>query len=117
MVTKEHAEHLKALHRRVYNDWGLYSFVQMLTYKCLLAGKALEILDERYTSRQCEPLFLILSLGSIIAPDILWYHHYVFLLLPSSTSSNVFSCGEHTRTPHGITRVWPSAGQGTARGG
>ena len=39
MVTKEHTEHLKALHRSVYNDWGLYSFVQMLTYKCLLAGK------------------------------------------------------------------------------
>jgi putative transposase len=53
MVTKEHAEHLKALHRSVYNDWGLYSFVQMLTYKCLLAGKAVEIIDERGTSKTC----------------------------------------------------------------
>jgi len=25
----------------VYNDWGLYSFVQMLTYKCLRFGKVL----------------------------------------------------------------------------
>ena len=32
MVTKEHTEHQKALHRAVYNDWGLYSFVQMLSY-------------------------------------------------------------------------------------
>jgi putative transposase len=53
MVTKEHAEHLKALHRSVYNDWGLYGFVQMLTYKCLLAGKELITLDERDTSKTC----------------------------------------------------------------
>ena len=53
MVTKEHAEHLKALHRSVYNDWGLYGFVQRLTYKCLLAGKALVLLDERETSTTC----------------------------------------------------------------
>jgi putative transposase len=53
MVTKEHAEHLKALHRSVYNDWGLYQFVQMLTYKCLLAGKELVVLDERDTSKTC----------------------------------------------------------------
>jgi putative transposase len=53
MVTKQHAEHLKALHRNVYNDWGLYGFVQMLTYKCLLAGKVLEVIDERETSKTC----------------------------------------------------------------
>src|SRR5215472_8757513 len=53
MVMKEHAEHLKALHRSVYNDWGLYQFVQMLTYKCLLAGKELVLLDERDTSKTC----------------------------------------------------------------
>jgi putative transposase len=53
MVTKEHAEHLKALHRNVYNDWGLYGFVQMLIYKCLLAGKVLEVIDERDTSKTC----------------------------------------------------------------
>ena len=27
--------HQKALHRAVYNDWGLYQFVQMLEYKCV----------------------------------------------------------------------------------
>jgi transposase len=39
MVMKEHEEHKKALHRAVYNDWGLYELVQMLRYKCFLAGK------------------------------------------------------------------------------
>src|ERR1051326_2939247 len=53
MVTKEHTEHQKALHRSVYNDWGLYQFVQMLSYQCLLAGKVLEVLDERETSKTC----------------------------------------------------------------
>jgi putative transposase len=53
MVTKDHEAHLKALHRSVYNDWGLYQFVQMLPYKCLLAGKALVKIDERDTSKAC----------------------------------------------------------------
>ncbi len=53
MVMKEHEEHLKAKHRAVYNEWGLYGFVQMLKYKCQLAGKALVILDERDTSKTC----------------------------------------------------------------
>jgi putative transposase len=37
----------------VFNDWGLYTFVQMLEYKCLHAGKTLLRLDERYTSKDC----------------------------------------------------------------
>ena len=53
MVTKEHTEHLKALHRSVFNDWGLYGFVQMLQYKCVLAGKALIEISERDTSKTC----------------------------------------------------------------
>jgi len=39
--------------RMVYNDWGLYSFVQMLAYKCLLFGKELHIIDERDTTKTC----------------------------------------------------------------
>ena len=39
--------------RMVYNDWGLYGFVQMLTYKCLRFGKELSIIDERDTTRMC----------------------------------------------------------------
>jgi putative transposase len=53
MVTKAHQEKNKRLHRAVFNDWGLYRFVQMLDYKCLHAGKELQRIDERYTSKDC----------------------------------------------------------------
>jgi putative transposase len=53
MVMKEHEEHQKAKHRAVYNDWGLYQFVQMLEYKCAFAGKALEYIDEHDSSKRC----------------------------------------------------------------
>src|SRR5262249_32966890 len=39
--------------RMVYNDWGLYSFVQMLSYKCLHVGKALYMISERDTTKTC----------------------------------------------------------------
>ncbi|HJT58444.1 MAG TPA: transposase [Ktedonobacteraceae bacterium] len=39
--------------RLVYNDWGLYSFVQMLRYKCLRFGKELHIISERGTTKTC----------------------------------------------------------------
>ncbi len=39
--------------RMVYNDWGLYGFVQMLTYKCLRFGKALHIINEHDTTKMC----------------------------------------------------------------
>jgi len=39
--------------RMVYNDWGLYSFVQMLTYKCVRFGKELHIISERDTTKTC----------------------------------------------------------------
>src|SRR5437588_5281580 len=39
--------------RLVYNDWGLYGFVQMLSYKCLRFGKELFLEDERDTTKQC----------------------------------------------------------------
>jgi putative transposase len=53
MVMKEHAERNKHLNRAVFNDWGLYGFVQMLVYKCLLYGKELVFVDERNTSKMC----------------------------------------------------------------
>jgi putative transposase len=53
MVMKEHAERNKHLNRAVFNDWGLYGFVQMLIYKCLLYGKELVFLDEKNTSKMC----------------------------------------------------------------
>src|SRR5258707_7361227 len=53
MVMREHAERNKHLNRAVFNEWGLYGFVQMLVYKCLLYGKELVFLDERNTSKAC----------------------------------------------------------------
>jgi len=31
MVMKEHHEKNKARNRAIYNDWGLYTFIEMLT--------------------------------------------------------------------------------------
>lgn len=53
MVMKEHKERNKRLNRAVFNDWGLYTFIEMLKYKCVLYGKELVLLDERNTSKQC----------------------------------------------------------------
>ncbi|GAC1344767.1 MAG: RNA-guided endonuclease TnpB family protein [Ktedonobacteraceae bacterium] len=53
MVTKQHQERNKHLNRAVFNDWGIYMFVQMLAYKCQLYGKTLEIISERNTSKAC----------------------------------------------------------------
>jgi IS605 OrfB family transposase len=39
--------------RMVYNDWGLYGFVQMLEYKCVRFGKELSIISERNTTKMC----------------------------------------------------------------
>jgi putative transposase len=53
MVTKERKDRNKHLNRAVYNDWLLFTFVQMLVYKCRLSGKELILLDERNTSKMC----------------------------------------------------------------
>ena len=53
MVTREQHKRNKHLNRAVFNEWGLYTFIQMLTYKCQLSGKDLQFLDERNTSKQC----------------------------------------------------------------
>jgi putative transposase len=53
MVMKQHQERNKHLNRAVYNEWGLYTFTEMLKYKCRLYGKDLQFLDERNTSKLC----------------------------------------------------------------
>jgi putative transposase len=53
MVMKGHQERNKHRNRAVYNDWGLYTFTEILTYKCHLYGKELVFLDERNTSKRC----------------------------------------------------------------
>jgi putative transposase len=39
--------------REVGNEWCVYTFVQMLIYKCKLYGKDLQIISEKYTSQDC----------------------------------------------------------------
>jgi putative transposase len=39
--------------REVGNEWCVYTFVQMLTYKCKVYGKDLQIISEKYTSQDC----------------------------------------------------------------
>lgn len=53
MVMNKHRERNKHLNRSVYNDWGLYTFTQMLEYKCQLHGKELVLENERNTSKAC----------------------------------------------------------------
>jgi putative transposase len=53
MVMNEHRERNKHLNRAVFNEWGLYTFMHMLLYKCQLYGKHLHFVDERNTSKQC----------------------------------------------------------------
>ncbi|HEY1388166.1 MAG TPA: transposase [Ktedonobacterales bacterium] len=57
MVTKAYQEKYartrRQRNRAVFNDWGLYSFVRMLEYKCQHAGKELHRISERYTSKDC----------------------------------------------------------------
>ena len=53
MVMKQHQERNQCLNRAIYNDWGLYMFIQMLVYKCQKYGKDLHVIDERNTSKMC----------------------------------------------------------------
>ena len=43
----------KYKNRTVFNEWGLYSFVQMLSYKLVTLGKQLFAISERDTSKTC----------------------------------------------------------------
>src|SRR6266852_5577465 len=53
MVTKQHVERNKHLNRSVFNDWGCYTFVHMLLYKCQLYGREFHQISERDTSKMC----------------------------------------------------------------
>ena len=47
---------------------------------CLLVSGIVTMLDK---GREREPLFLLCCLAMAMSPNIMWYHHYVFLLLPA----------------------------------
>jgi len=69
MVMKEHQERNRYRNRAVFNDWGLYTFTEMLKYKCQLYGKELVFLDERNTSKAC-------SRCGYLQPMPLWKRTY-----------------------------------------
>jgi putative transposase len=52
VMNSRHAPNARR-NREVGNDWCVYTFVQMLTYKCKLYGKDLQIISEKYTSQDC----------------------------------------------------------------
>jgi len=35
-----------------------------------------------FVNKQTEPLFIILGIGSMLAPNWMWYHHYTFFIVP-----------------------------------
>jgi hypothetical protein len=61
-----------------YED--LQTIHQALTAYMLLVFAVSAIIA--YLSREREPLFIVLSLGLTLIPNVMWYHHYVFFLLP-----------------------------------
>jgi IS605 OrfB family transposase len=69
MAMREHHEKNKQRNRAVYNDWGLYPFLQMLAYKCQLYGKDLAIISERDTSKMC-------SACGTLQPMLWWKRTY-----------------------------------------
>jgi putative transposase len=69
MVMREHQEKNRHRNRAVYNDWGLYTFLQMLAYKCQLSGKNFQIISERDTSKLCS------ACGNLM-PMPLWKRTY-----------------------------------------
>jgi hypothetical protein len=61
-------------------DGNLQAVHRMLTLYVLLVCAASAGIA--YLSREREPLFIILGLGLTLMPNVMWYHHYVFFLLP-----------------------------------
>jgi Glycosyltransferase family 87 len=63
---------LTAQYRIVQHTYVLYILL-------ILAMSAVLTLRSRQPK---EPFFIVTALGMMLAPNILWYHHYVFMLLP-----------------------------------
>ena len=59
-----------------------YSLVQRIYTLHILLVLILSALLTLRGKQSKEPLFIITALGMMLAPNILWYHHYVFMLLP-----------------------------------
>ena len=51
----------------------------LLIYLVVVCGAAALL---AYVLQQREPLFIVLNLAMMLSPSVMWYHHYVFFLLP-----------------------------------
>lgn len=61
-----------------YAAWPQFQTALNIYIGVVLLASGVLILRTEHT----EPFFLVISLGIIIIPNIMWYHHYVFILLP-----------------------------------
>lgn len=59
-----------------------YSSVQRILTIYIIAIISLSCLMSFLIKQPKEPLFIISMLGMMLSPNIMWYHHYVFILLP-----------------------------------
>ena len=65
-------EHQTSLHQTIQQILILYILLVIVT----------SIFLTRIQKQPKEPLFIITTIGMMILPNVMWYHHYVFLLLP-----------------------------------
>jgi len=61
---------------------GQYQIVQRTYIVYILAVLLISSVLTLRGRQSKEPLFILTALGMMLAPNILWYHHYVFMLLP-----------------------------------
>ncbi len=59
-----------------------YDFVQKALSVYTILTIAFSGLFTFYGKQPREPLFIVTALGMMLSPNVLWYHHYVFFLLP-----------------------------------
>lgn len=68
---------LRAVSSLTASTWAIHTGLTVyLAVIVGLSGIATLFLRER------EPFFLVMALAMMLAPNVLWYHHYVFILLP-----------------------------------
>lgn len=59
-----------------------YQFIQrILTYYIFIIIVISNLLFF-FGKQEKEPVFIITALGMMLSPNVMWYHHYVFILLP-----------------------------------
>ena len=59
-----------------------YRLIQTGLFIYILLVIVISGLCTYYFRQPREPMFIITGIGMTLAPNIIWYHHYVFLLLP-----------------------------------